>query len=219
MAVLEDIVYSNPNKNPTIDSDESFYSLPFYKDEEYFSVLENYVTFIKSVETLVRNSKYYKRYIAYIKTDVGLNFCQVLSNIDEQDESDDLLEMHHGPILTLFDYVSIVIDDLLYRKKPINTFIVADIIIKEHMENNVQVVMLTETVHQLYHATGKPFINVRQAFGDLNRFLTKYKYGLQPDQINKINRYIASSMKYDSFDGGLLKLKENIQKWGYTEVY
>lgn len=209
---LPNINFKKTSKNPTIDSDNGIYELPFYKDAEFFSNLDNFVSFVKSVEKMVRSSNQYSRYIAYLKTDVGLTCCQVLSNIIEEDEKDNLIEMHHGPILTLFDYAAIITDYLIYNKRKINTFIVSDILLEEHFNNNIQVVMLSKTVHQQVH-DNNIFINLHQAFGDLNRFLKKYKNGLHQEQVSKINSYIELSEKYDSFDKNVLQLKDNIIKW------
>lgn len=213
MESLPNIDYRKPAKNPTLDSDTSLYSLPFYKDAEYFSNLDNFVSFIKAVEQMVRTSKYYSRYIKYLKEDVGLNFCQVLSNIKTEDE-DSLtkIEMHHGPILTLFDYISIMVDHYLYHDKKINTFIISDAILEEHFNNRVQVVMLSETVHQEVHENNV-FLNIKHAFGDLNAFLNKYKDGLSDEQISKINRYLELCEQYDSFDKHTLDLRDTIKKW------
>ena len=210
---IPNIEFKKPSKNPTIDSETSLYMIPFYKDAEYFANLDNFISFVKAVESMVRSSKFYKRYIKYIKEDVGLNFCQVLSNIKQTDESKLVeIEMHHGPILTLFDYVSIVVDHMLANNKKINSFIVADIVLQEHFANNVQVVMLSKTVHEEVHE-GNIFLNMKHAFGDLNSFLFRYKDGLSEDQINKINNYIRLCEQYDSFDKQTLKLAENIKKW------
>lgn len=213
MLDIPNIEFKKPVKNPTIDSDTSLYTLPFYKDSDYFSNLDNFIGFIKATESMIRTSKYYSRYIKYLKEDVGLNFCQVLSNIKQEDETSDIdIEMHHGPILTLFDYVSIVIDHKLYNGEPVNTFIVADTIIDEHFKNNVQVVMLSKTVHEEVHLNNI-FINTKQAFGDLNAFLEKYKDGISDEQITKINKYIELSEKYDSYDKGVLELRDKIKSW------
>ena len=120
--------------------------------------------------------------------------------------------MHHGPILTLFDYVSIVVDHMLYNGQRVNTFIVADTIIAEHFQNHIQVVMLSETVHEEVH-TNNVFINTRQAFGDLNAFMERYKDGISDEQIAKINKYIELSEKYDSYDKGVLDLRDKIYSW------
>lgn len=213
MLDLPNIEFKKPIKNPTIDSDTSLYTLPFYKDSNYFANLDNFINFIKATETLVRTSKYYSRYIKYLKEDVGLNFCQVLSNIKQEDETSPVtIEMHHGPILTLFDYVSIVVDHMLYNDEKINTYKVADIILEEHFKNNIQVVMVSKTVHEEIHLNNI-FINTKQAFGDLNAFIEKYKDGISDEQLNKINKYIELSEQNDSYDKGILDLRDKIKCW------
>lgn len=214
MQDLPNIQYKKTGKNPTLDSDTSLYVLPFYKNSDYFANLDNFVGFVKAVEKLVRTSKYYKRYIKYIKEDVGLNFCQVLSNIKQEDEESNVdIEMHHGPILTLFDYISIVVDWMLYNDKKITTFIVADIIIEEHFNNNIQVVMLSKTVHEQVHENNV-FLSTKHAFGDLNAFINKYKKGGISDEMrDKINRYIELCEKYDSFDKHILDLREQMKSY------
>lgn len=212
MSNLPNINYKKVNKNPTIDSETAEFELPFYKDAEYFANLDNFISFIKSVEKLVRTSEYYKRYIAYIRNDIGLNCCQVLSNIQPDEEDNTELEMHHGPILTLFDYAAIITDYLLYTGKKITTFMVADLVLEEHFNNNIQVVMLSKTVHEQV-GENVIFINLKQAFGDLNAFLKKYKNGLHEEQIEKINRYIELSQRYDSFDKNILELKGFVKNW------
>ena len=65
MKDLPNIDYKKTSQNPTLDSDTSLYMLPYYKDVEYFSNLDNFVGFIKGVESLVRTSKYYSRYVKW----------------------------------------------------------------------------------------------------------------------------------------------------------
>ena len=208
------IDFSKKKKNPRIDSDASSFALDYKKDADYFSNLDNFVNFIKAVERLVRSSKYYKQYIAIVKNDYGLDFCQVLSNIKpDSEEAYTKIEMHHGPILTLFDCVAIVLDHYINTGKKVTTFGIAKVIIAEHFDLNIQTVMLSETVHEQVHE-GNIFINMRQGFGDINTFLTKYSEGLRyNDELkNKINKYIETSEKYDSFDKHVLDLKRTIEK-------
>lgn len=217
MTDIPNIKFLKANKNPTIDSDNSLYLIPFYKDDEYFANLDNFVSFIKATENLVRTSKFYQRYISYIKDDVGLTCCQVLSNLQPSSDEDFLkIEMHHGPILTLFDYISIVVDYMLAKdKKGITTYAVANTVLDEHFLNNVQVVMLSKTVHEEVHENNI-FINTKQAFGDLNTFLEKYKDGLSDEHIKKINDYITLCEKYDSFDKDILNISNNMKTWGFV---
>ncbi len=213
MKDLPNIKHRKTNTNPTIDADTSDFEIPFYKDAEYFANIDNFIRFIKACERMARTSKYYSRYVKYIKQDVGLRACQVLSNIEEEeDDSTGLIEMHHGPILTLFDYASIITDYLLFHNKKVNTFIVADILMEEHYNNNVQVVMCSETVHEQIHLN-TIFINLKQGWGNINNFLEKYYDGINADQIRKINNYIKSSIKFNSTDNDTLKLTGVVKKW------
>ena len=203
---IDNIIFRKEKTNPTLLCDDALYDLPRYKDTEYLAPLENFVPFIKACEANVRKSKYYRRYIAYIKNDIGLNACQILGNVQEMDESERLIDMHHGPLLTLFDYCAIVTNYLLYNNKRIDTFRVANIVIEEHFKNNVQIIMVSETVHDAIHTPGGPFISLDQGFGDVYTFLKKYKNGLDSDTIYKINRYYEVSKKYGTFDKDLFKI-------------
>lgn len=201
------IQVNKPNNNPTIDSDESYYEIPFYKDYDYMFSIENEVAYIKAIERLVRSSKYYSRYIAHMKNDLGMNFCQVKGNISEDEDAGvtDLIEMHHGPIFTLFDVTSIILNYMLAKEMKITTFSVANRVIEEHFKHRVQTVMLCKTVHQLVH-DNKVFLNYKQGFGDLYSFLETYYEGLDETQINNIINYIEKCKKYDSNDFGNLEV-------------
>lgn len=213
MEIMPGINVSKQKTNPTLDSKDSIYELPFYKDADFFYNLDNYVYYIKGIEKMVRGNKYYKRYISHLKNDFGLNFCQVKGNIQEnEDDKHELIEMHHGPVLTLFDCVAIVLEYSLVHKLNVSTFDISNIIIKEHFDHHIQTVMLCETVHQEVH-DGKIFLNFNQGFGDLNAFLTKYKDGLLPEQILKINKYIELSKENDSYDNNVMQLNESVTKW------
>lgn len=198
----EDVV-NVKHDNEVIQGD--FFQLPFTPS---FNDCKDYVKFLKAVEKLVRQSDAYKGYINYLKTDIGLTNCSILTHVNGDNAK---VEMHHGPILTLFDYCDIVTNALVNRKEKFNTVKVAKIILEEHYLNNVQVVMLSTTVHQLVH-TGKMFIHPSQAWGDVNRFLEKFQDGITEEQINIINEYIRLSTETKTNDAGLLKV-QTIKDW------
>lgn len=208
---LPSINFSKPNTSPTVYSPDAYYELEFYKDAEYFSVPDNFVNFIKGVEKLVRSSNEYKRYISYIKETVGIKTCQIHGNIDDSDGKV-TIEMHHGPILTLFDIASIIVDDQLKKGKKINSFVIADIVIDEHFLNNIQIVMLSKTDHELVH-TRDIFLHFNQAFGSIEKFLKKYKNGLSVELLYKIKKYLSLCEKYDYFDNEILSLNKSVGKW------
>lgn len=180
--------------------------ISFYKDAEYFEDQTTYNRFVKSVETMVRTSDDYKAFIRWVKNTVGINFCQVSSNIVEFDTTggkDTLIEMHHGPLFTLYDYVNIILNKYIDNRLPISTFVITNEVIEEHFKLHVQVVMLTKTNHEGVH-NRDIFLNLKQGLGDIGAFIKEYAPYLTDDQKYRIARYILLCKENDSYDNGLL---------------
>jgi hypothetical protein len=213
--VLPDIEYTTSDDNkviPIVDSLKSMYQIPLYKDVDYFSNIESYVNFIKGCERAVRGNDRYKKYIYYLKNVVGLKHCQVLPDIEPDDKGKIEIEMHHGPIFTLYDYCEIMLEYFILKNKKISTFRIADAVLDEHQRNHVQVVMLLSTIHEEVH-NRNIFINYKQAFGDLNAFVKKYGIALSDPLKEKLNKYIDKSIMYDSNDFGILKLNDTLLRY------
>lgn len=200
----EDIV--NDKLVKFIDSPKSLYIIPLTKDEEYFSNIDSYQKFAKAVEKLVRVSDRYSKYKAYLRDEAKLDHCQVLKDITSEDAE---IEMHHGPIFTLFDYVCVMIEYFIQMKWKITTFRIADQILKEHEENHIQVVMLSSTIHEKVHDKNI-FIHPSQAFGDLNAFINKYYSAIGRDLREKYNRYWDRAKMTESTDYGTLELNKKL---------
>lgn len=208
---LPDIIYDKNKITPIIDARTSFYNIPFYKDEEYFSNYESYINFIKGIEKAVRTNDRYNKYIYYLKNEVKLNRCQVLKDVSSSDGEKVTIEMHHGPIFTLFDVCAIVLEYFIIKKWKITTMLVADAVLDEHQKNRVQVVMVSKTIHEEIH-NGDIFINYHQAYGDINAFIKKYKDAISSEYREQINRYIDRSLLYDTNDFGILDLNKELLK-------
>ena len=211
---LPDITYtidSMHKNNPIIDSPNSLYQIPLYKDVEYFSNIESYVRFIKGCEKMVRTNDRYKKYIYYLKNVIGLDRCQVLSEIEPDEDGKIEIEMHHGPIFTLYDYCEIMLEYFITTHQRISTFRIADAVLNEHQLNHIQVVMLSSTAHEEVH-NRNIFINYNQAFGNLYAFIKKYGPSINDGLKEKMFKYIDRSMMYDSNDFGIFKLNEALLK-------
>ncbi len=180
----------------------------FKKDGNYFEDIATYNKFVKSVELMVRRSQEYKIFIAWVKDTLGINFCQVSSNVLSSSKVE--VELHHGPIFTLYDYVSIILNKFIDNHIPITTFAICDAVIDEHFQLRVQCVMLTKTNHEAVH-NGDIFLNIKQGIGNISEFIKLYSPYLTDDQKYKIARYIAMCQDNDSFDNGVLDC-ENIAK-------
>lgn len=204
--VLPDISYGKSKITPFVDARNSSYTIPLYKDEAFFSNLESYTNFIRGCEKMVRTNDRYKKYIDYLKKTVKLDKCQVLEGITDQDAD---IEMHHGPVFTLFDYCCIVLEYFIIKGWQVSTLRIADAVLTEHEYNRIQIVMLSSTVHQEVHER-EIFINFKHGYGDLAAFIKKYKCAMSDDLKDKLNRYIDRSMISDSNDFGILKVNTQL---------
>jgi hypothetical protein len=184
---------------------ERFIYLPFNKKDKYFSNPNDLYKFIKDVELTIRTSKEYSAYIKYLKESVGLKQCALYSEIDDTKAP---IEMHHGPIFTLYDIVEIQIAYLFKRELPINSFKLARNILKDHWDNLIQVVMLCKAAHVAVHNDrsstknkGRYFIPPERSWGDINGFIKKYYMALSINHYEKIKRYINDYKNYMSNSG------------------
>lgn len=205
---LPDIIYDKSKISPIIDSNNSFYNIPYYKGEDYFENYESYVAFIKGCERLVRQNDRYRKYINYLKKEVKLNRCQVLKNVTDEDAT---IEMHHGPIFTLFDICAIILEYFILRKWKVSTPKIADLVLDEHGKNRIGVVMVSKTMHEEIH-NDNLFINYHQMFGNVDEFIKKYHKAISDDYKHQINRYIDRSLLYDSNDFGILELNHALME-------
>lgn len=192
---IVNIVTEEKEENVVVSSPSTYYDIAFYSTESDFYSASDYNRFIKGCEKIVRTSDEYKAYIAFLVNEMKLDHCMILSNITFDDNV--TVEMHHGPILTLFDYCAIVTEHFIRNEIPLSTFAVAKTVLMEHYDHNVQVVMLSKTAHEMAH-TKKIFIHPKQAWGDLNRFLEKYHDGVTPEMADNINNYITLAEEFET---------------------
>ena len=218
-STMPGIIFSNGedgNRTPTVDSPNAGFYLPFDKAADFFSVYENEINFYRGVEWLVRHDDFYKIYIKYLIDVVGMNCCQVMPNIKVEDNSKVTFEMHHGPILTLFDITLIICNFLRFHGKKITTFDVADMILDEHQANCVRVVLVTKTTH-IYIHDNSVLLNYQAGYGNTNTFLQKYREGVTPDIRRRINKYIEWSKENNSFDNGVFEVAETLKRWDVND--
>ncbi|MDE7099692.1 MAG: hypothetical protein K2N99_00535, partial [Malacoplasma sp.] len=154
---------------------------------------------------------------------MGLTHCSVFGNIESKKGDKVKVEMHHGPIFTLYDYVSILLEKRLRDKTAeINTFDIAREVLDLHKRKLVQTVMLCESVHKsMDNKKLAPFIPLDMTFGNLYEFIVEYGEYFSPqhraelknyfshyqdnDQNNRLNMFKPIFTMYD------IKF---VQKWG-----
>lgn len=189
---LKNLVSETTNKQILIRSGESKYIvLPFYKSNLDLRNDTERGKFIKACELLIRKSSVYRAYIKYLKEDIGLTHCMMFSEIDD---SMCEIEMHHGPIFNLYDYVTITLRYFIKNQLDISTFSIAKQVLQDHCENLIQVVMLSTMAHNAIHMKNdmnkSEFLDIDSAWGDLTGYIIKYRDCLGIEHFNKIQKYM-----------------------------
>lgn len=198
-----------PNMNPTLTSPNSEYDLPLYQTKESLQDLEVYRSFLKSVEKMFRGSVRYTHYKAFL-LEFGLNKSQIHGYITSDMAP---LEMHHA-ILNLYEISLMLTEHLLNTVGYVTTFDVVRLLKQEHSENNIAMVMMDETSHQVYHNEPAFYLHPDMCFGHWKTLLKKYKDGLTQDLAFKILYYVNKSLKVGTTDdAGLLDLRDEIKDW------
>lgn len=198
--------------NPCLRSPNSTYSIGFYQTRESLIDIDVYRAFLKNCETRFRHSATYGNYKGFIIS-AGLDRCQVHSYIHADMEGVSI-EMHHA-ILTLFDDCLLIAEHLLNTVGFVTTFDVVQALKEEHKANNIPLVMLSKTPHQVYHDDPSTFfIHPKMVFGKWPTFIEKYKYGLTQDVAFKLLYYVKKAIEMgETNDGGLLDLRDKIKEW------
>lgn len=161
--------------------------------------------FVKQVEKLVRSDIRYDIYLAKLH-EAGVMKCAILGELPE----DVTIEMHHGPIFTLFTIVEIVCRYHMIRGDWVTTFSVADEVLEAHEDNMIQIVGLSKTPHKGWHMQ-KIFVHIIAAFGEVDRFIEKYEDGLSLPHIKEALRFIELCKKYKgSVDNDLFESSRRI---------
>lgn len=151
---------------------------------------------IKRIEKIVRQSYEYKELITFLKEEMDLDHCLLLSSLDLSLVK---LELHHDP-LRLYDVVDTVIRK--HEKKVgednLNVFDIAEEVMEIHFKGMIPLVPITTTVHELIHA-GEVFIPIQLikqgGWGDYKLFYNEYKAYMTPDFIGRLEDYIDMSNK------------------------
>lgn len=197
------------DNNPTLRSPYSEYDLPFYSTKESLMDVETYKKFIMNAVSRVRSSRLYKHYKGFLMS-LGLDHSQLLGNISAEMAD---IEMHH--VIPIEDVALIICEHVLNTVGKISSFDLAYLIKQEHRLNHMQLVMLDETSHELYHDNLGMFISTKMTVGEFTEFLYNYKYGITQDIAFKLLMYLDKMVEEDNTttDAGLLELRENIKEW------
>lgn len=204
------IGYSEDN-NPTIASPYSPFVIQFYQTPDSLNNIEDYRSFLKNIESAFRKSREYKAVKSRL-IESGMSNCQIHGNLNAEMVD---IEMHHN-MLTLFDLAMIITEHMVKTSGKVSSFDVERLLVEAHNNNEVLLVMLSKTAHQVYHANPEFFLPFEMCIGEPWKFLERYKYGITQDIAYKILRYLRQEEKNDGKinDQGLLNIRNQILSWG-----
>ena len=207
---LPNIETYSDGMNPMIMSPSSPYAISFYATRDSLLDTDVYRAFLKNIEKRVRQSVFYKHYKSHVYD--YMDHSQIHANINSEMAT---LEMHHA-IMTLFDIALMITEYFLNTVGYVTSYDVVQTIKDEHRQNNIALVMMDETSHQVYHANSNTFLIHPDMCISKNWpiLLEKYHQGITQDLAFKILYYIKRSIESGCTDDqGLLDLRDKIQDW------
>ncbi len=176
---------------------------------------------IEQVKKAIRSSMEYRDYVQYLKENVDMDSCaffkNVTSNAKENNENKKVkIEIHHEPF-TLEDYVSVVLDKYIEEGQEIDALDIAEEVMELHYNNEVGLIPLSKTIHQIVHNTGKVPIPLYMCYGNYTQFLQDYH--VDDDLIDKLKRKMdqTKQLTAESFNA-LMKDYQYLDVDGQTDV-
>ena len=156
---------------------------------------ENYETdtekeaIVKQAEALCRASMEYSDYIAYLRSNVGMDACAFFNNISKANSKKIRIEVHHAP-LTLFDIIKLVLDRAIRTGDEINPMLLAEEATRIHYMNQVGLIPLSKTIHEVVHKSDKLVIPMYMVYGDFRAFLENFSEELEMKENSHIKAKI-----------------------------
>lgn len=172
--------------NPTVSSPYAETDLPFYQNKDTIFDVDHFRYFLKNSEMRFRQSREYKAYKSYLIEYLGIDRCQILGNVTNEDAE---IELHHN-VLGLFDIALMITLHTINTVGIITSFDLIELLIQEHFQNNVGITFLSKTMHQVFTNDPNAYIPPEMTFGAWWNLLYKYKYGITFEIANKVLKYI-----------------------------
>ena len=181
--------YLNKVENTYKDNSQSILEIPelTYFDGEQYDIYDSkdYARFIADIERVVRTSYEYRKFIAELRYNEGMNVCSILENVTNVDSNKIKIEIHHYP-LCLHDVVSTIVKKRLHMKESIDIFDCANEVMWVHYCGFVGLLPLSATCHDLYH-NGYIFLPLNIVRGNFDAFINDYYNFVDPDLLDALD--------------------------------
>jgi hypothetical protein len=193
----------NDDENIEIFGNHQAYSLAMFLDK---NVDPKYFTkFIKNVERMIRGNDDYKIWLSSLRDELKLSKDAFLVNLTSDEVE---IQLHHFPF-NLYSIVRIVSEYMLNNDMKLSTFIVADEVIKLHLNGVIGLVPLSVTMHELAHLGKLTFLRT-QIFGNWEDFYNEFKDYLDDYEVNIIRKLLSTNQ--------ISVTDEDLVMLGYSDV-
>ena len=207
-----DIISFAESGNIFLHSPNSEYDISFAMTKETLMDIDIFRSFIQNAIYRFRRSREYKNYKAYLM-ELGLCNSAIHGNISSDMAT---IEMHHC-IINIFDIALMITQHMINTVGIITTFDLVQILIMEHKNNNIPIVMLDETTHQMYHSDIESYIPPNMVFGKWPTLLAKYNKGITIDIAKKIIYYIQKY--YNDKDPMAVRIRDEVISFANYNEY
>ena len=160
-----------------------------YEYQESYETDTEKEAIVKQAEALCRASMEYSDYIAYLRSNVGMDACAFFNNISKTNSKKIRIEVHHAP-LTLFDIIKLVLDRAIRTGDEINPMLLAEEATRIHYMNQVGLIPLSKTLHEVVHKSDKLVIPMYMVYGDFRAFLENFSEELEMKENSHIKAKI-----------------------------
>lgn len=187
-----------------------------FEFEESYTTDTEKTNIVKHTEALVRSSMEYADYIAYLRANVGMDACAFFNNISKANSKKIRIEVHHAP-LTLYDITKLVLDRAIRTGEEVNCMLLAEQVTEIHYMNQVGLIPLSKTLHEVVHNSDKLVIPLYMIYGDFRAFLDMFSEELDMDENKniraKVERAIEQTKELNEHSFDILK-----EKFTYIDV-
>lgn len=161
---------------------------------------------ITRIERIVRSSGEYRDYIAFLRQNIGMDACAFFNNVSKQTNRKIKIEVHHAP-LTLYDIVKLVLEKYIQTGEVLDDLMIAEEVVKIHYNNQVGLIPLSKTLHEVVHNSEKLTLPMYMIFGDYNKFLREYEEYWENDKAirTKIELMVKRTKELNSGSFDVLK--------------
>lgn len=157
--------------------------------------------YVRSIKSVTRQSREYKRLMSFLKQKCGMNECFFLPRIKKYRDSAIQIEMHHTGFV-MEDIVKIVLMKRYTEGESYDMNSVADEIMYQHYLGHISLTALSSTMHELIHEEDSGlFIPLQMVdFGNIQLFYEEYKEYVDKETRKKFEQYKVLSDAVDNIE-------------------